>query len=143
MTRYWLNTFDAGSWQYFLGLSASTLGAKSRRPQIAVDDVFLCYVRQEGSTPGQWVGAERVTSGMRHDDRIIYDDGLWPWRWDVEPAVPRRLFGCGIAGRDLIDDMTMYRGMAANKWGSAMRTQGREIPAADGELLVRLLAAPS
>lgn len=79
-------------------------------------------------------------SDMRYDDRPIYKDGVWPYRWSVEPAAPRRAYGEGIPGRDLVDDLVMFRHMKRSDWGSALRSQAREIPEEDGELIIELLS---
>ena len=95
---------------------------------------------RSGHVPGQWVGAERVISPMYFDDHRYYHVGVWPYRWKVEPAVPRRTYGEGIPGRRLRDSMRMFANIDARNWGSALRTQGREIPADDGELLIAELS---
>ena len=141
MPRYWLNTFDRESWQFFLGLSESMLGSKWPRPGISLGDIFLCYVRSEGKLPGVWTSAERVVSQMKFDDRLIYKGGVWPYRWDVAPVVSRRLPEAGLIGRDLARDLEMFAALGPSHWGSALRTQGREMLRKDGETLIELLGS--
>jgi len=139
MTRYFLNTFSSDSWNHYLGLVPPSLGTLRPREDIQIGDIFLCYVKQEGRVSGQWVGAERVASAMYYDDRQLYKAGVWPYRWKVEPAVTRRPYGEGVPGRSLVDEMVMFRRMQRKNWGSALRTQAREIPEEDGDLIVRIL----
>lgn len=136
--RYWLATWTWDAWLVFQDLKPTTIGLP-RRPDISVGDIFLNYVRQEGSVPGQWVSAERIVGPYLHDDTQIYLDGIWPHRWPVEPASPRYLAGDGIVAKDLVGGMDMFRGMTGANWGSPLRTAGREISQHDGELVLGLL----
>jgi hypothetical protein len=138
--RYWLGTWDWDSWLVFQGLEPPTIGLP-RRADISVGDIFLNYVKGERNTPGQWVSAERIVGPYRRDETQIYSAGVWPHRWPVERATPRYLAGDGLVAKDLIGGMEMFRGATASNWGSPLRMQGREIPRADGELLVDLLAS--
>ncbi len=142
MARYWLATYDDQSWEIFLDGNLNRVGQRHERTDITVGDVFLAYVRSTGGNPGEWVSAERVVGEASYDPRRIYPLGIWPYRWPVEPLVPRRRFGDGIVGRDLVGRMRLFDRVRPQQWGLMLRTSGREIPRADGELLVRLLGKP-
>ena len=137
-TRYWLATFTKESWPTFLTIDPPTVGLKHLPPGIAVGDVFLNYVRSHGRTPGEWVSAERIQSESLYDSSHIYDDGVWPHRWLVESLTARHTFGEGVVGRNLVCELQLTRNLGRH-WGSALRSPGREIPAVDGQLLVRRL----
>jgi hypothetical protein len=139
--RYWLATFDRRSWRTFLELNPSTLGSKTERPDISVGDVFINYVRTEGPVLGQWVSAEQIVGNVQFEDRRIYQDGVWPYRWQVEPITPRFIADDGIVAKELIGQMQMFSGCTPQNWGSPLRSQGREIPKSDGQLLVQLLSS--
>jgi len=139
--RYWLATFDRRSWRTFLALDPSTLGSKTQRFDISVGDVFVNYVKGDPKVPGQWASAERIVDDAEYDDRHIYDAGVWPYRWRVEPITPRYVADDGVVSRDLIGDMEMFAGTTPRNWGSPLRSQGREIPQSDGEMLVSLLTS--
>jgi len=124
-----------------LTLDPPTLGSKTQRFDIAVGDVFINYVKGEGRIPGQWVSAERIIGDFKYEGRRIYDDGIWPYRWPVEPITPRYVADDGIVARDLISEMELFAGQTARNWGSPLRSQGREISRPDGELLISLLSS--
>lgn len=136
--RYWLATYDSNAWRTFMELEHSAIGAKKPKP-FSQGDIFLTYVRGEGGMPGQWTSAQQAVGEMFFDDQAIYRDGVWPYRWPVEPATPRFEFGCGLVARDLIGDMHLFDGLSSRTWGSALRCDGREIPHEDGEYLMGLL----
>jgi hypothetical protein len=136
--KYWLATYDTTAWRIFMELDRSAVGAKRPRPY-ALGDIFLTYVRRDRGMPGQWTSGQRVVGAMFFDERELYPAGVWPYRWDVEPATPRFESGCGLVAKDLIQDMHLFRGLDDRTWGSALRSDGREIPAEDGEYLVDLL----
>lgn len=136
--RYWLATYDSNAWRTFMELERSAIGAKRPRPYSQAD-IFLTYVRGERGMPGQWTSAQRAVGDMFFDDQAFYRDGVWPYRWPVEPATPRFEFGCGLVARDLIDNMRLFDGLNSRTWGSALRSDGREIPRVDGEYLMDLL----
>lgn len=136
--RYWLGTWNWDSWLVFQGLEPQTIGLPHEAP-ISAGDVFLNYVKGEGNVPGQWVSAEQIIGPYRRDETRYYRDGIWPHRWPVEPITPRYVAGDGVVARDLIGGMEMFRGMTPRNWGLPLRTQGREVSRADGELLLRLL----
>jgi len=138
--KYWLAVYDASAWRIFMELERSAVGAKRPRPY-APGDMLMTYVRGEGGMPGQWTSGQRVVGDMFYDDREIYPAGVWPYRWDVESATPRFEFGCGLVAKDLINDMHLFQGLDARTWGSALRSDGREIPVEDGDYLVDLLSS--
>ena len=137
--RYWLATFDPGSWSVFETIETPTLGLKRPKPEICLGDVFLCYVIGRERHRGEWVSAEKVVSEMDYDDRRIYEDGVWPYRWRVENITPRWAFGQGVIARDRVAGMQLFDGLNDKTWGLALRTQGREIGSQDAELLLGLL----
>jgi hypothetical protein len=122
----------------FMELERSAVGSKRPKPY-SPGDILLTYVRGEAGTPGQWTSGQQVMGDMFFDDQKIYRDGVWPYRWPVEPATPRFEFGCGLIARDLIGDMRLFDGLSSRTWGSALRSDGREIPSEDGEYLMDLL----
>lgn len=136
--KYWLAVYDSSAWRIFMELERSAVGAKRPRPY-SIGDILLTYVRGQGGMPGQWTSGQKVVSEVFFDDREIYPAGVWPYRWYVEPATPRFEFGCGLVARDLIHDMHLFDGLDSRTWGSALRSDGRQVPVEDGDYLVDLL----
>jgi hypothetical protein len=122
-------------------LDPPKLGSKTPRPDISVGDVFVNYVKGEGRILGQWVSAERVIGDAHYDDQRVYRDGVWPYRWPVEPVTPRYVANDGVVAKYLIGDMDMFAGMDPGNWGSPLRNQGRAMSQADGEMIVNLLSS--
>jgi len=105
---------------------------------ISIGDVFLNYVKREGNVLGQWVSAERIVGPYYYDNKPIYKDGVWPHRWPVEPIRPRYIYGSGLIGRELVNEMEMFRGVS--NWGLVLVWMvGKEIPRHDGKLLMERL----
>jgi EVE domain len=144
--RYFLDLFTPETWSAFQAHGGTVSGFRERQrrtaEQVNPGDLFLCYLVRLS----RWCGVLEVASEVYTDSTPIFDDpDPFVMRFKVVPRVllaPDR--SIPIVDDEIWPHLTSTQHMEKGVFGWAqsanMRASLREINAADGDLLVKLLS---
>lgn len=141
---YWLDLFTPDTWSRFLQHGSLVSGfpqsMRTHAAQVAVGDIFLCYMVRIS----RFCGALRVASAAYQDASPIFAEANDPYtvRFKVEVlASLQPEIAIPVTSEEVWERLTWTKGRENGyRWGILFRRSLRPFPTEDGEfLLARLL----
>ena len=135
MPSYYLDLFTGKSWEEFLKRGATVTGFKERRRNFAQNikpgDYFLCYL----TGISRFVAVLRVLSECYIDDETIWEDQLFPVRFDVE-MVHQLTPETAVPVMELRDKLTIFNNLKSkHAWTGFFRGSPTAFEPDDGKVV--------
>lgn len=138
--NYWLDLFTGITWKEFIEAGASVSGFRESRwsavQKIKLGDYLLCYL----TGLSRFIGVLEVVSAPFKDSKVIWKDGDFPCRVEVEPVVmltPET----AVPVMELRDRLSAFRGMKSPiAWTGHFRGSPARWTAPDGGAVLEALS---
>lgn len=138
---YWLDLFTGTTWKEFQAAGAKATGFRDRNWKRAADikkgDIFLCYL----VGVKRWVGLLEVTGERRKDTSPIFQEEVFPVRFEVKPLVllpPEQ----GVPMEHFKGKLSFYPSDAdAGEWSGHVRGSPTRYKSADGDVIATAIRA--
>jgi len=137
--RYWLDLFTGPTWEEFLAHGATVSGFRERRENTArrihPGDYFICYITHIS----RFIGILRVKSDFYRDTSPIWENEVFPVRFDVELLTklePRT----AIPVLYLRDKLSMLKNIEpGQQWSGFFRGSPIEFKADDAKVIIEAI----
>jgi predicted RNA-binding protein len=135
--KYWLDVFTEKSWDEFLKAGASTSGYPDRMgktaDKIKKGDYFLCYLTKVS----KFIGVLEVKSEKYYDSTKIWEDALYPIRFEVE-LIYELESEKSVTISELKDKLLIFKNLKNQKiWSGFFRTSPHELCLEDGKVIMQ------
>jgi len=135
--NYWLDLFTGKTWEEFLQSRATITGFRKRKHNLAkkiqTGDYFICYL----TGISRFVGVLEVKSKCYIDTKPIWEDQVFPVRFDVE-LIYKLEAATSIPVKSLMDKLPMFQNLKSpHAWTGFFRGSPNKFNKRDGEIIVK------
>jgi hypothetical protein len=134
---YWLDLFTGKTWEEFKKNGSKVSGFRRTRRRRAQDikpgDYLVCYL----TGLSRFIGILEVKSACYEDDTPIWEDAVFPIRFNVDLLYELRP-GTAVPIETLKDKLSLFRGLSSpHAWTGFFRGSPARFDPADGEIIVQ------
>jgi predicted RNA-binding protein len=135
--NYWLDLFTGKTWEEFFKAGGTISGFRKRKHNISkkikVGDYLICYL----TGISRFIGIIEVKSECFFDDKPIWEDQLFPVRFNVEVIYKLRP-DTAIPVKDLKDKLSIFKDLKSpHAWTGFFRGSPNKFKKDDGQIITQ------